>query len=65
MAGEEGTSKSGMDYGKMKEMDVKMLVEAEHKKKKMGGHKHYWRIGVKRQTNTKWERNQWLRMAMK
>ena len=30
-----------------------------------GGHKHYWRKGVKRQTNTKWERNEWLRIAKK
>ena len=41
-------------------MDMKTFVAAEIKGKEMGGDKHYWRKGVERQTNTKWERNEWL-----
>ena len=33
-------------------MNAKILVEAEHRRERMGGHKHDWRNGVKRQTNT-------------
>ena len=42
----------------MEKMDVKKLVEAEDRSKKIEGHKCYWRKGAKRQTNTKWERNE-------
>ena len=33
MAGEEGTTRNGKDYSKRKGMDVKMLVEAEDRRK--------------------------------
>ena len=33
-------------------MNSKTLVEAEGRRKRMGGHKHYWKNGMKRQTNT-------------
>ena len=40
-----------MTTGNGPKMNVKMLLEAEDTKKRMGGHKYYWRNGVERQIN--------------
>ena len=58
MAGGEGTTANGKDQSKRIKKAMKTLVEAEYRRKKMGRHKHYWRKGLKRETNTKWERNE-------
>ena len=55
MAGEWQERKEQLKWRGLEQkekIDVKMLVEAEERRKKMGGHKHYWRKRVKRQTNT-------------
>ena len=67
MAGEEGTTENGKYYVEQKEkMDMKTLVEAEDRRNNSEDVSIYWIIRMRRQTNTKWERNELLqRMAKK
>ena len=70
MAGEKGTSENGKDYRNMKTMDVKMLVDAEHKKKKWEdtsttGEALLESRGEKTNQYKLGDMNQLLRMALK